>query len=945
MSVTDLQEKLSDSVKRISLRGGRDSSDSSRTGSATTSPITDKTTIAAVPRQGFSAALFDFIKSEEKNNRMAAGDSAHVADTSVNRPSSYPDIFAIDSGDYGIDGREATEKMDEPDQSHAACQDHRKGTVLDRISSKEAFLNKYEIMNQIGTGGFSKVYRCQCVLTRHDYAVKVIDLRPLRLREGFDPSRLRREVDIMSKLKHQNIVGFIESFETDEQVLMVLEYCPGKELFDVILERNRFAENDAKPVFAQICRALHYLHSLNIIHRDVKPENILVLDKPDVKGRLVVKLLDFGLSKNAGAGSEAKTFVGTPCYVSPEVEYTGKGLGGTYGLPADCWSLGAVLYVMLVARFPEFQQDPVTRRVVLKLSSQLWGGISSAAKDLVSRLMDTNQHSRLTTGGALLHEWLAEHRSTPRDLKAIADACRGLSESLQETLRNDSPATSADTTMTPGGFHVQPTEMVLRVRQQESTATSAAIRENGDQLQLSPLFQLQQNVASCFADAHASYADIPEVATQVRQGAVLCRRQYVESTKMLYKIDCTATAVLNMFPDLQLAVEEGEPQLATDFFTIVKGWVAELRTMVTATQKANQASMAQIQTIVENSTLTLQNRVTSKIPQSVIVPRRILNLAQRRIIGGSDILPVNGDSDEEVKLSGEQVMELFMSLFNPNTSRAPTNGQRTRTESDGANDSNDAYVDDIDAGYRGNDMGERTRSGSSGSSSGYDFAGNPNQNEKSVLMEDVSMDDDSEDQKTSYRGSSSWAGASDRAKTIPSIVTSLGADSGDQVHQVGLGSPIAASRLQDALHQLRQVDMILEQLSAFWANTELVLDILTKKGQHVEQLIGFSQKPRLLARFTERLEEYKRFWEGIQTLCKNYISGANGRDGEIGMESETLPNDVGKASVRKDVDRHNSAGSDDFFMQSENSMFKAFGSSSPNPDSIPRGIQKRDSLV
>ena len=94
-----------------------------------------------------------------------------------------------------------------------------------------------------------------------------------------------------------------------------------------------------------------------------------------------------------------------------------------------------------------------------------------------------------------------------------------------------------------------------------------------------------------------------------------------------------------------------------------------------------------------------------------------------------------------------------------------------------------------------------------------------------------------------------------------------------------LGSPVAASRLAEALHKLRQVDMILEQLSVFWANTEVVLDMLTKKGQHVERLIGFSQKPRLMARFRERMHEYTRFWEGVSTLCKNYASGVSqGRD-------------------------------------------------------------------
>ena len=85
----------------------------------------------------------------------------------------------------------------------------------------------------------------------------------------------------------------------------------------------------------------------------------------------------------------------------------------------------------------------------------------------------------------------------------------------------------------------------------------------------------------------------------------------------------------------------------------------------------------------------------------------------------------------------------------------------------------------------------------------------------------------------------------------------------------------AAHHLAEALVKLRQVDVILEQLSVFWANTEVILDVLTKKGQHVEHFIGFASKPRLLARFRERMEEYKRFWESIASMCNNYVVGVN----------------------------------------------------------------------
>lgn len=108
--------------------------------------------------------------------------------------------------------------------------------------------------------------------------------------------------------------------------------------------------------------------------------------------------------------------------------------GGTYGLAADCWSLGAVLYVMLVARFPEFEQD-ISGKIVVKLAPALWDGVSSEAKNLIRSLMNTNPAARLTAGKALQHPWLGKYSLSSQELSQLALSCYDMGQNLQEEER------------------------------------------------------------------------------------------------------------------------------------------------------------------------------------------------------------------------------------------------------------------------------------------------------------------------------------------------------------------------------------------------------------------------------------------------------------------------------------------------------------------------------
>jgi len=727
-------------------------------------------------------------------------------------------------------------------------------------TSRDNFDSSYERLSEIGRGGFSVVYQCKNKFTGEMYAVKVIDLRPLRLREKFNPMRLRREVDIMRRLRHPNIIQFVEVFESVDQLMVVMEYAPGRELFDVILERKYFSEEDAKPIFAQIASALQHLHSMDIIHRDIKPENILILNEPDPRtGLPVAKLLDFGLSKHAGLGSAAKTFVGTPCYLAPEVEFTAKGIGGTYGPPADCWSLGAVLYVMIVARFPEFDHNVGRQgRVVLRLPPALWSDKSSEVKNLIQGLMCYETDVRLGAADALHHEWLESYRMqnsgrvpthpthmSPRGTHGNDVLDMVLSDRYSQHVRGRlSTPPSKSTYRLPPGVSISKNPLtssgVDSVSQFSSWGTGMDIgvavgpgpcNYSGVEghLPLAPLLHLQRNIAMCFEKAHKYYANDVELASHVRTAAVMCRQQISDSTKMLRKIEQTALAVLNMFPDLELAVEEGEPQLAVDFFNMVRQWVSELLILVSKTQSANRNSISKLQHILDISNYHHHQKLNSQSLSSL--GGATLGSTTIDVQALRDAMKNLQEQAGDSTISGNAILDLFMNLFGQDSwrerglliSHPSSHAQRrvnSRPRSEGCRSESSGHSSDVDEVIIGAGLSPR----------------------KPPVNQPSGRGDDSGDMDVDTGDSGNGDG----------IMTRYAQGLSEQHDGAN-----DESQMDNALGMLRKVDLILEQLGAFWAKTEIVLDALTKKGQHAEHFIAFARNPKLMARFRERIADYR----------------------------------------------------------------------------------------
>jgi serine/threonine protein kinase len=299
----------------------------------------------------------------------------------------------------------------------------------------------YTLGDELGRGRFSVVQSAVHLKEKARYAVKVVENKSLGDEENLEA--LETEIDILRKLEHPHIVSLKEVVVSTQDTYIVMELLSGGELFNRIIDTGPFTEADASSLFAQVLLSMDYLHSLNIVHRDVKPENILYLSE----GSVEIKLIDFGYAGVWAPDKPLTGLCGTPDYVAPEVLswYDDDEKGTPYGKGSDLWSLGVLLYVILsgCSPFSADEEDAILSLVAqakYEFHEAEWQGISAEAKDLISRLLVVEPDQRLTMQQMLDHPWLKEAVASAR-AKMAASKKRPPQQQHQNGADTAKPAT------------------------------------------------------------------------------------------------------------------------------------------------------------------------------------------------------------------------------------------------------------------------------------------------------------------------------------------------------------------------------------------------------------------------------------------------------------------------------------------------------------------------
>ncbi|XP_055084518.1 myosin light chain kinase family member 4 isoform X2 [Periophthalmus magnuspinnatus] len=252
----------------------------------------------------------------------------------------------------------------------------------------------------LGGGRFGQVHKCVENSSGLTLAAKVI-----KARNGKEKEVVKNEIQVMNNLDHANLIQLYAAYESRNDIILVLEYVGGGELFDRIIDENyKLKELDAVVFIRQICEGLQHMHKMYVLHLDLKPENILCVSRVTNK----VKIIDFGLARIYKPREKLQVNFGTPEFLAPEViNYD------FVSFNTDMWSLGVITYMLLSGLCPFLgDTDNETLNNILacqwSFEEQEFSDTSPQAKDFISRLLIVNKSWRMSAAESLRHPWLSD---------------------------------------------------------------------------------------------------------------------------------------------------------------------------------------------------------------------------------------------------------------------------------------------------------------------------------------------------------------------------------------------------------------------------------------------------------------------------------------------------------------------------------------------------------
>jgi len=271
------------------------------------------------------------------------------------------------------------------------------------IKTQDSVYDHYDILEEIGTGAFGVVHRCRELKTQHVFAAKFIPIG-----HAMEKALIRKEIDIMNHLHHCKLINLHDAFEDEDEMVLIFEFLSGGELFErITAEGYTMSEAEVINYMRQICEGVKHMHERNIIHLDIKPENVMCTTSKSTS----VKIIDFGLATKLDPNELVKISTGTAEFAAPEIVER-----EAVGFYTDMWAVGVLSYVLLSGLSPFAGASDIDTLKNVKacdwsFDEEAFKNVSEEGRDFIRKLLVKKKESRLTAHECLLHPWLTGDHS------------------------------------------------------------------------------------------------------------------------------------------------------------------------------------------------------------------------------------------------------------------------------------------------------------------------------------------------------------------------------------------------------------------------------------------------------------------------------------------------------------------------------------------------------